>query len=600
MPDPPRKLDELFQDFRKSVAKFDSDNSKGNDISLALANKLPLEEWDGDYLLYHRLLSYLRFFQREQHRLEGNTHLLRPIAAAEAKDTLVQQEVTAHLEKQKPDKARMELLNPFDTAPDAARVRTLRFDGDVRSVKWSPDNRLVAADIRPRNASIVPAFLRSRSAAISTVNVETWQQTGKPLKVRIDDPIHKLSGWVGSSSSPDGRFVAACSIDKTVIIRNSATGQVVGGALRGHIDSVSSVAWSPDGRYLASSSRDGTVIIWDMETWSRAEQPYTGHTNQVNSVTWCPDGRFLASGSEDGRVIVWNWSMETLQWIGKPLQEHLSRVYSVSCHPDGTFLASSGQYETVIWNTKIWQRKGERIIGQSYSVTWNRDGHYFANQDMRYFKDVDGLEISDENDYVVRNVIIRDAVLWQRTAELQISGRESLISLSWNPMDSSLIASGSLGGTVSIWNAESGQRDREPLSKHASRVTSVSWSPNGKHIASGSWDKTIIIWDTTSRQQVGGPLQDHTDHVNSVSWSHDSRYLASGSSDSSVIVWDATNMIPVIRFPLESGAISVAFDPSGCQPDGSYRLAIGQSNCWVRIYKFHPARKTFRVRKESL
>ena len=33
-------------------------------------------------------------------------------------------------------------------------------------------------------------------------------------------------------------------------------------------------------------------------------------------------------------------------------------------------------------------------------------------------------------------------------------------------------------------------------------VTSVAYSPDGKHIVSGSWDKTVKVWDSQTGKEV--------------------------------------------------------------------------------------------------
>ena len=79
--------------------------------------------------------------------------------------------------------------------------------------------------------------------------------------------------------------------------------------LKGHTESVMSVAFSPNGQILASASVDKTIKFWDVATGK--EQAALQGTQAVSFVAFSPDGRMLASAGGDisnapGELKVWD------------------------------------------------------------------------------------------------------------------------------------------------------------------------------------------------------------------------------------------------------------------------------------------------------
>ena len=93
----------------------------------------------------------------------------------------------------------------------------------------------------------------------------------KLYAVNIPEPDNVDAGVTSVCISPDGRLVAAGSLDTVVRIWDVQTGQLVE-RLKGHRDSVYSVAFTPDGKGLVSGSLDKTLKYWDVRPILRARE----------------------------------------------------------------------------------------------------------------------------------------------------------------------------------------------------------------------------------------------------------------------------------------------------------------------------------------
>lgn len=83
------------------------------------------------------------------------------------------------------------------------------------------------------------------------------------LTINDADSLNNDAGVTSVAISPDGRYIAAGSLDTVVRIWDVRTGQLVE-RLQGHRDGVYTVAFTPDGKGLISGSLDKTLKYWDV------------------------------------------------------------------------------------------------------------------------------------------------------------------------------------------------------------------------------------------------------------------------------------------------------------------------------------------------
>jgi WD40 repeat protein/ribosomal protein S25 len=259
--------------------------------------------------------------------------------------------------------------------------------------------------------------------------------------------------------------------------------------LEGHDAPVNSISFSSDGKYIASAGDDNSIILWDREKGSFI--PFPGHSNRVNSVSFSPDGKNLASGSDDNKIKIWDLNGKARDLPKKQKKS----ITSVSYSPDGKMLASASDDNSVV----LWkENNGTFIFVTSFSHGGSRGR-------------VKAVSFSPDG--------------------------KSLASAGWDNVIKLWDINGKSIKTKDL-NSESNkiQESQESTTGDKKKLTSISFSSDGKKIAVGSLDKSITLWDL--KNDTVKKFNEHSDRVMSVSFSPDNQYLASASADNTAKIWD--------------------------------------------------------------
>ncbi len=132
----------------------------------------------------------------------------------------------------------------------------------------------------------------------------------------------------------------------------------------------------------------------------------------------------------------------------------------------------------------------------------------------------------------------------QGTTLLTYQGHKGYVTtLAWSP-DGKHIASGSQDWTVQVWEAHSGHH-LFTYKGLCSTVRALAWSPDGKRIATagGHTDNTVQVWDAPKDdwdEATRGHVfiyEGHTTGISALAWSPDGTHIASGGEDMTVQIW---------------------------------------------------------------
>jgi eukaryotic-like serine/threonine-protein kinase len=126
-----------------------------------------------------------------------------------------------------------------------------------------------------------------------------------------------------------------------------------------------------------------------------------------------------------------------------------------------------------------------------------------------------------------------------------------------------VIASGSMDGTVKLWDSVTGEL--LATLEHGAAVACLDFSPDGKTLASGTDDGSVRLWDIRDigacRQRV--LPRGHEGAVRAVAFSPDGSILVSASARGALCKWDPAQGTQQATAHRSTGFSSAAFAPDG-------------------------------------
>jgi WD40 repeat protein/serine/threonine protein kinase len=414
--------------------------------------------------------------------------------------------------------------------------------------------------------------------------------------------------------SADSKTLFSASRDGTVRLRELHPGERER-TLRGNGAGVGAVALSPDSKILACGTGSNAVELWDVGAGRvfATLHGYNGKTATKN-LAFSPDGKLLAWGALDKSVKIWDVENKRHRTT---FQGHNDAVTIVAFSPDGKTLASAANFgEVKIWDLTTGQRRFSMDVDRFsvFCFAFSPDGKLLASGGsfgrLRLWEVSTGREHTSWPERTTTVFCVAFSPDGKRlawgtqggtvrlrdlaTGQMRAFGHAGAVwSVAFSP-DSKFLVSAGEDRTIKISDAVAGPTPSNPEGEKVYRHAHPVFAPDGRTLASGNDNGTVELWDVATAR-VRASLPGHRAPVVSLAFSTDSTLMASASDDQTVRLWEvATGK----ELAILGGNKEPLWHPLAFSPDGK-SLASGSSGSTIALWDVATRQKRTSIRTSS-
>ena len=376
---------------------------------------------------------------------------------------------------------------------------------------------------------------------------------------------------------PDGVRLAWGGQDKHVHILDSRSGLELS-TFKGHLGTVTSVAFSPDGKMLASDSWDGRLRLWDVLTGAEIINTPEG----PEGIHFSPDGKHLAVYSwEQSRAALFNVGVNEVELS---LPGNAPRYLDALLFgPSGGWLASSQDDDLCFWDPESGRQLALVPKGpcSSLQLYW-QETTIFGWTTNRFYR----VPIhATENSFSVGEPGRFKPVIPKEFVGLENSGILTNFTDKHTPERSSASTDGETVAVTYRYRCfifDMAHGALQAVTDRQTEMKYVSVSPDGRWVATGAWHtNNVMIWNVRTGAKE---TEIRTGISPTVAFSPDGKWLVTGTGQEYVF-WRAGGWTPahrIVRANLSDLPGPMAFSMDGrvlalAHERGNIRLVVPET-----------------------